>query len=309
MEGWNRSMTRRSFVAGLGVAAAASLVPPGARAAPGGGPITRRIPSTGEELPVVGLGTSRTFDVDPGPPRAALLPVLQTFFDRGGRLIDSSPMYGQAEQVVGELLRSARHGKVFAATKVWADGKRNGIDQLERSQRLWGVKQFDLIQIHNLRDWRVHVGTLKDWKQQGKVRYIGITTSHGRMHDELEQALRAEPFDFVQLSYNLEDREVEERLLPLAAERKIAVLVNRPFQLGGLFERVRGRPLPPIARELGVSSWAQYFLKFAVSHPAVTCAIPATASVQHMEDDMAAGFGWLPNAEQRAQMIRSVEAP
>jgi diketogulonate reductase-like aldo/keto reductase len=226
---------------------------------------------------------------------------------RGGTLIDSSPMYGAAEEVAGELLRTTRHGRVFAATKVWTDGKQAGIEQLERSRRLWGVP-LDLVQIHNLRDWQVHVRTLKDWKAEGRIRYIGITTSHGRMHDELERALRAERFDFVQLSYNLEDREAERRLLPLAAERGIAVLANRPLQLGGLFGKVKSRALPPWAAELGVRSWAQYFLKFSVSHPAVTCAIPATAKVEHMEDDMAAARGRLPDAAERERMLRFVEA-
>jgi diketogulonate reductase-like aldo/keto reductase len=196
---------------------------------------------------------------------------------------------------------------VFAATKVWTDGARAGVEQMERSRQLWGVPRFDLMQIHNLRDWQVHLATLKEWKAQGKVRYVGITTSHGRMHDELERALRREPFDFVQLSYNLEDREAERRLLPLAAERGIAVLVNRPFQLGGLFGKVKGRALPAWAAELGIASWAQLFLKFAISHPAVTCAIPATSKLKHLEDNMAAGFGRLPDPQERQRMIRSVE--
>ncbi len=233
--------------------------------------------------------------------------MVQAFFDRGGALIDSSPMYGQAEAVVGELLAATRHGAVFAATKVWTDGKQAGVEQMERSRRLWGVPRLDLVQIHNLRDWKVHLGTLRELKAAGKIRYLGITTSHGRMHEELEQALRKERFDFVQLSYNLEDREVEDRLLPLAAEREVAVLVNRPFQLGGLFDRVRGKKLPPFAKELGVASWAQYFLKFAVSHHAVTCAIPATSKVEHLEDNMAAGFGRLPDAAERQRMLRFVE--
>jgi diketogulonate reductase-like aldo/keto reductase len=269
--------------------------------------VMKPIPSTGERIPVIGLGTSRTFDVARGAARSALAPVLQAFFDHGGRLIDSSPMYGAAEEVVGELLKVTRHGSVFAATKVWTDGKEAGIEQMERSRGLWGVPRFDLMQIHNLRDWQVHLATLKDWKAQGRIRYIGITTSHGRMHDELERALERERFDFVQLSYNLEDREVERRLLPLAAERGTAVLVNRPFQRGGLFDKVRGKPLPPWAKDLGIASWAQYFLKFAVSHPAVTCAIPATSKVKHMEDDMAAGYGELPDAAARERMVRFVE--
>ncbi len=299
-------MTRRRFLQGLGAATAAPFVLGLGTTTPE--PLIQKpIPSSGERIPVIGLGTSITFDVPPGA-RAALAPVLQAFFDRGGTLIDSSPMYGAAEEVVGELLRTTRHGSVFAATKVWTDGKQAGIEQLERSRRLWGVPRLDLVQIHNLRDWQVHVRTLKDWKSEGKIRYLGITTSHGRMHDELERALRSEPFDFVQLSYNLEDREVERRLLPLAAERGVAVLVNRPLQLGGLFGRVKGKALPPWAKALGIASWAQYFLKFAVSHPAVTSAIPATSKVEHVEDDMAAARGRLPDAEERERMVRYVEA-
>lgn len=303
MEAWTRPLTRRRFLGGMVIAAAAPLVPSGARAA---GVIEKKIPSSGEAIPVIGLGTSRTFDAGRGADRDALVPVLQAFFDGGGKLIDSSPMYGSAEEVVGELLKKTRQASVFAATKVWTDGKKAGVEQMERSRALWGVPRFDLMQIHNLRDWEVHLATLKEWKAGGKLRYVGITTSHGRDHDELERALAKEPFDFVQLSYNLEDREVERRLLPLASERGIAVLVNRPFQRGGLFDRVRDKPLPPWAGELGIASWAQYFLKFAVSHPAVTCAIPATSKVKHMEDNMAAGRGRLPDEKERARMVAFV---
>jgi diketogulonate reductase-like aldo/keto reductase len=299
-------MTRRRFLQRLAVAAAVPLVPLAADVPRS--PLKKPIPSTGEMVPVIGLGTSRTFAAPPGPARSALAAVLQSFFDHGGTLIDSSPMYGAAEEVVGELLRTTQHGSVFAATKVWTDGAQAGIEQMQRSQRLWGVPRFDLMQIHNLRDWQVHLATLKEWKAQGRVRYVGITTSHGRMHDELEGALERQPFDFVQLSYNLEDREVERRLLPLAAERGVAVLVNRPFQLGGLFEKVRRRSLPPWANDLGIATWAQFFLKFAVSHPAVTCAIPATSKVKHMEDNMAAAYGRLPDATERKRMVRFVEA-
>jgi aryl-alcohol dehydrogenase-like predicted oxidoreductase len=303
----SRSLTRRGFLRGLGLAAALPLLPPSARAEERT-PIRKRIPSTGEQVPVIGLGTSGTFDVAPGAARAALAPVLQAFFDGGGTLVDSSPMYGAAEEVLGELLpRTRRHG-VFAATKVWTDGRQAGVEQLERSLGLWGVPRFDLVQIHNLRDWQVHVETLKDWKAKGRVRYVGITTSHGRMHDELERALAKEPFDFVQLSYNLGEREVERRLLPLAADRGIAVLVNRPFQRGGLFDRVRRTSLPPWAKELDIASWGQLFLKFAVSHPAVTCAIPATSKVEHLVDNMGAGLGRLPDAAARERMVRFVEA-
>jgi diketogulonate reductase-like aldo/keto reductase len=301
-------LSRRRFLQGVGIAAAATLVPRSARATSMTTTLTKPIPATGERIPVIGLGTSGSFESRGGEARAALVPVLQAFFDGGGTLIDSSPMYGPAEEVLGELLPKTRRKGLFAATKVWTDGKQAGAEQMERSRRLWGVPRFDLMQIHNLRDWRVHLATLKEWKAAGKVRYVGITTSHGRMHDELEQALAKERFDFVQLSYNLEDREVERRLLPLAAERGVAVLANRPFQRGGLFDRVRGKALPPWAGELGIASWGQYFLKFAVSHPAVTCAIPATSKPKHMEDNMAAGQGTLPDAATRERMVRFVES-
>jgi diketogulonate reductase-like aldo/keto reductase len=307
MSCWHHPLSRRSFLHGMGLAAAATLVP---GPAAGGGPrlLTKPIPSSGEQIPVIGLGTARTFDVKDGAARPGLAPVLQAFFDRGGTLVDSSPMYGDAEETIGQLLKETRHEALFAATKVWTDGRQAGIEQMERSRRLWGVPRFDLLQIHNLRDWQVHLRTLSEWKAAGKVRYVGITTSHGRMHDELERALAKERFDFVQLSYNLEDREVERRLLPLAQERGVAVLVNRPFQRGGLFDKVRGKPLPEWTEEIDVASWGQYFLKFAVSHPAVTCAIPATSKVKHMEDNMAAGHGRLPDAATRDRMVRFVES-
>jgi diketogulonate reductase-like aldo/keto reductase len=308
MEHRNGTWTRRRFLQGLGIAAAAPLAPAGVWAATeGAAHVTKPIPSSGEAIPIIGLGTARRFDVGGGAARAALAPVLQAFFEGGGAVIDSSPMYGAAEAVVGELLKETRRGRVFAATKVWTDGREAGVEQMERSRRLWGVPRLDLVQIHNLRDWQVHVATLKAWKAEGRIRYFGITTSHGRKHDDLERALRKERFDFVQLSYNLEDREVERTLLPLAAERGMAVLVNRPFQQGGLFDRVRGKPLPPFARDLAIGSWAQYFLKFAVSHPAVTCAIPATSKLEHMRDNMAAGRGPLPDAAAREEMLRFVE--
>jgi diketogulonate reductase-like aldo/keto reductase len=307
MSCWDHPLSRRSFLHGIGLATAATLVP-GPAAGAASKLLTKPIPSTGEQIPVVGLGTARTFDVKDGAARTALAPVLQAFFDRGGTLVDSSPMYGDAEETIGELLKETRRGALFAATKVWTDGRQAGIEQMERSRRLWGVPRFDLLQIHNLRDWQVHLRTLSEWKAAGKVRYVGITTSHGRMHDELERALAKERFDFVQLSYNLEDREVERRLLPLAQERGVAVLVNRPFQRGGLFDKVRGKPLPEWTKEIDVASWGQYFLKFAVSHPAVTCAIPATSRVKHMEDNMAAGYGRLPDAATRDRMVRFVES-
>ena len=271
--------------------------------------IKKKIPATGERLPVIGMGTSRTFDTDDRALKAQLAKVLQAFFDRGGALIDSSPMYGEAEDVLGQLLPKIKNKKsLFSATKVWTWGKQEGIDQMELSAQLWGIKRFDLMQIHNLRDWQVHIKTLKAWKAAGKVRYIGITTSHGRFHTELEQALKKERFDFVQLTYNIGNREVEKRLLPVAQDRGVAVLVNRPFMRGQLFRQTRGKPLPAWAQEFDCRSWAQFFLKFTVSHPAVTCAIPATSKIKHMVDNMGANYGRLPTAKQRKQMIRYLES-
>jgi aryl-alcohol dehydrogenase-like predicted oxidoreductase len=272
--------------------------------------IKKRIPSTGETLPVIGMGTSRTFDVGNEPrTRARLLEVLQAFFDNGGAVIDSSPMYGSAEQVTGDLLKQVKDkGSLFAATKVWTWGREEGIEQMQESMQRMGVEVFDLMQIHNLRDWQVHLPTLLDWKQQGRIRYIGITTSHGRFHEELEAILASEPFDFVQFSYNIANRDAEQRLLPLAAERGMATLINRPFQTGELFARVRDRPLPDWTAEFDCDSWGQFFLKFVVSHPAVTCAIPATSKLHHMQDNMGAGFGRLPDAAMRRRMISWFES-
>lgn len=302
--------TRRDLLKGLcGLSAALALSPYGSGAAEKTA-IRHPIPKSGELLPVIGMGSSRTFDVgSSAAERDPLAEVLQAFFDKGGALIDSSPMYGSAESVIGDLLKGVTNkDSLFAATKVWTDGKESGIRQMEQSMRRMGVKTFDLMQIHNLRDWRVHLETLRDWKNQGKVRYIGITTSHGRFHEELEEIMQAEPLDFVQLSYSIANREVEQRLLPLAAERSIATLLNRPFERGAMFRTVRGQPLPEWAAEFDCASWGQFFLKFAVSHPAATCAIPATSKVHHMVDNMAAGFGRLPDASMRARMINHFES-
>jgi aryl-alcohol dehydrogenase-like predicted oxidoreductase len=273
-------------------------------------PIKKKIPSSGESLPVIGMGSWQTFDVgDDAQERANLLEVLQAFFDRGGAVIDSSPMYGSSEQVIGDLLKEVSNKQaLFAATKVWTRGGKRGIAQMQRSMRRMGVEVFDLMQIHNLVDWETHLETLKAWKAEGKVRYIGITTSHGRDHGELERIMQTKPFDFVQFTYSIANREVEKRLLPLAAERGIATLINRPYQGGGLFRRVKGKPLPPWAAEFDIQSWGQFFLKFAVSHPAATCAIPATSKVRHMIDNMGAGFGRLPDAVTRQKMIAYYES-
>lgn len=270
---------------------------------------TRAIPSTGERIPVVGLGTWITFDVEEDDARARRVPILQAFFDHGGTLVDSSPMYGYAEEVIGDCLKQTpQRERLFAATKVWTPGRWLGVQQMERSFRLWGVPRFDLMQIHNMLDWDTHLETLKAWKAEGKIRYIGVTTSHGRRHDEMEKVMLREKLDFVQFTYNVIDREAEQRLLPLATERGIAVIVNRPFQRGGLFDRVRGKPLPAWTSEIDCTSWAQYFLKFIVSHPAVTCAIPATTRVDHVSENMAVLTSRLPDNEVRQRMLAYVQS-
>lgn len=306
----NVTISRRSLIKGLCVAWATMTWLPKNTLAKSLPAIKRAIPSSGELLPVMGVGSSRTFDVDGDQKtRARLAKVLQTFFDHSGALIDSSPMYGSAESVIGDVLKTIKNkDMLFAATKVWTDGQQSGIEQMQRSMQRMGVKVFDLMQIHNLRDWKVHLKTLRDWKASGKVRYIGITTSHGRYHEELEQILKTEQFDFVQFSYNIHTRITEQRLLSLAADRGLATLINRPFQRGSLFSTVRGKKLPPWATEFDCISWAQFFLKFIIAHPAVTCCIPATSKVHHMVDNMAAGFGRLPDSNTRKRMIRYYES-
>ena len=268
----------------------------------------RTVPSSGERLPAIGMGTWITFDIGRGGAGAGEAfttrwQVLQEFFAAGGRLIDSSPMYGSAEAVLGELLpQSPGAAALFSATKVWTPGGWMGERQMARSLELWGVPRFDLMQVHNLLDWETHLPTLRRMKAEGAVRYIGITTSHGRRHQDFAALMRSEPLDFVQFTYSIARREAEARLLPLAAERGCAVIVNRPFDGGGLFHRVRGRPLPGYAAEIGCANWAQVFLKFVISHPAVTCAIPATSQPAHMRENMGALRGPMPDAALRRRM-------
>lgn len=304
--------SRRDFLgsaASLAGALGVGLVLPGSVFA-ASGQIRKAIPKSGEKLSVIGMGTSRTFNANGDPELLARLQqVTQTFFDMGGGMIDSSPMYGSSQEVVGQLLPKVKGKKnLFAATKVWIDGKEDGIEQMERSRQLWGIKRFDLMQIHNLVDWETHLETLKQMKADGKIRYIGITTSHGRYHSRLKNILRKRNFDFVQLSYNIGNRDVELPLLSIAQEKGIAVIVNRPYQRGDLFGQVKGKSLPPWAREFDCSSWGQYFLKYVVSHPAVTCAIPATTRIKHMKDNMQAGRGRLPTVKQRNQMVKYFES-
>ena len=296
--------SRRTFLQLVGGVASTCYLLPGVLLAKDQDAIKKTIPSTGERIPVIGMGTSRTFDAAGDTALISRLEeVLQAFFDHGGALIDSSPMYGSAEQVVGQLLKTTQNrGALFSATKVWSDGMQAGIEQMEHSRQLWGIERFDLMQIHNLRDWKTHLKTLKTMKEKGKVRYIGFTTSHGRFHDELASILSNETFDFVQFSYNIMNRTVEQRLLPLAEEKGIAVIVNRPYARGDLFRHVKGETLPHWASEIDCKSWGQFFLKYVVSHPAVTCVIPATSKVHHMIDNMGAGFGRLPDEALRKRM-------
>ena len=269
---------------------------------------TRPIPSSKERLAVVGCGTWQTFDVGPSPgERAPLADVLRILFAGGGSVIDSSPMYGRAEGVVGDLLDEAQsRDKAFIATKVWTRGQVEGIAQMERSMALLKTDRIDLMQVHNLVDWRAHLATLRAWKAEGRIRYLGVTHYTPSVYDELEAVLRAEPLDFVQINYALNDREAERRILPLAAERGVAALINQPFGGGGLLRRLLPRALPPIAGEIGCTTWAQVLLKFVLGHPAVTCVIPGTAKPEHMADNLRAGFGPMPDEATRAQIAAIV---
>jgi len=254
---------------------------------------TRPIPSSKEALPVIGLGTYRVLDVAPDSAEYSELPaVLDALFAAGGRVIDSSPMYGRAEQTAGELLAARNlRDKAFIATKVWTQGKDAGIAQMENSFRLLRTDRIDLMQIHNLVDWRTHLPTLRQWKERGRIRYIGITHYTSSAYGDVEAALKAEPFDFLQINYAIDDREAEKRILPLARDKGIAVLCNRPFGGGGLLGRLKNKPLPAWAGDVGATSWAQLALKFVIANPAITCAIPGTGNPKNMRDDAAAGRG------------------
>jgi diketogulonate reductase-like aldo/keto reductase len=268
--------------------------------------LTRTIPGSGEALPLIGLGTYQAFDVGAAAAeRAQLADVLQTLVARGGRLVDSSPMYGRAESVVGALQTQLDlRAQLFLATKVWTSGRDAGMRQMERSFQSLRAETIDLMQIHNLVDVHTHTDTLEQWKRQGKVRYLGITHYHEGAYDELARLLATRRYDFVQLNYSLAERAAEQRLLPLARETGVAVIANRPFAQGALFHRVRGKPLPPWATEIDCSSWGQFFLKYVVSHPAVICVIPATSKPEHMLGNALAGAGRLPDDPMRVRMVR-----
>ena len=301
-------LTRRRFLECAALAGLTAALPGGVSAAPA--PITKTIPRTGTAVPVIGMGSWLTFDVGDDPAaRAQRAQVLATFFEMGGGMIDSSPMYGSSEAVIGHGLAAlGKPNTLFAATKVWTPGQDHGIRQMAESERLWGVRPFDLLQVHNLLGWEGHLETLTQWKADGRVRHIGITTSHGRRHDELAAIMKTQPIDFVQLTYNLADREAEARLLPLARDKGIAVIVNRPFQRGALIDRLQGRPFPPAAAEIGAANWAQVLLKWIVAHPAVTCAIPATTRVDHMKENMGAARGRMPDANMRRDIAAYVKS-
>jgi diketogulonate reductase-like aldo/keto reductase len=292
-------MDRRSLLK----AAAALGALPALGAAAGDAPLTRAVPSSGERIPAIGLGTWITFDVTDAPGRETRAAILRAFFESGGRLVDSSPMYGSSEETIGVGLdRIGRPPALFSASKVWTVGGLAGRRQMERSRTLWKVPRFDLMQVHNFLDWDVHLPTLKAMKAEGRLRYVGVTTSHGRRHDLGEELIQRERLDFFQVTYNLADREAEQRLLPLAAERGTAVIINRPFDGGAQFGRMKGKALPGWAAEIGATTWATVFLKWIVAHPAVTVAIPATSQLTHRRENMAALQGPLPDAALRKRI-------
>jgi diketogulonate reductase-like aldo/keto reductase len=270
--------------------------------------LERPIPSTGEKLPAIGLGTWQTFDVGASASaRRPLEDVLRELLAHGARVVDSSPMYGTAESVVGDLAgRLGVTDRLFLATKVWTSGRDAGIAQMEQSLRRMRARRLDLLQVHNLLDWRTHLSTLRAWKADGRIRYLGVTHYTASAYDELERVLRSEALDFVQINYSLGEREAEHRILPLAQERGVAVLVNRPFAGGGLFQRVRGRALPPWAVALGCTTWTQFFLKWILGHPSVTCVIPGTSRPQHLVDNVEAATDALPDAATRERMAALV---
>ena len=297
-------LTRRSLIHGTMATGGAAVLSPGWPALAARVPLTRSIPSTGEAMPVVGLGSWITFNVGNDPKLLdQSAEVIKALLDGGGRMIDSSPMYGSAQATIGYALEKLGHPNgPFSADKVWISDPSSGPNQIEASRKHWGVKRFDLVQVHNLLSWEAHLETLGRMKAAGQLRYVGITTSHGRRHRDIERILEREMIDFVQVTYNIVDRDVEARILPLAQERGVGVIINRPYQRGALIRRFGNKPLPDWVRETGAKSWAQFLLKFIISHPAVTCAIPATTRVAHVRENLDAATGQLPDARLRQRM-------
>jgi aryl-alcohol dehydrogenase-like predicted oxidoreductase len=301
---WNR----REIVAGAAALAGCSRAP--AAAQPGTKMLTRPIPSTGEQLPVVGLGTWQAFDIGPGDADwGQASEALKTFAAHGGKLVDSSPMYGRAEAAIGTLAAEAKlRPQLFLATKVWTQGREAGVRQMEASRRLLQAPVIDLIQVHNLLDLEAHLPTLARWKAEGKIRYVGATHYTESGYAPLEAAMRRHKLDFIQINASVAERESEARILPLARERGMAVLINRPFAGGDLFARLRKQPLPGWASEIGAESWAQVLLKYVLADPAVTCAIPGTRNPRHVAENLAAGSGALPGAAMRRRIVEAVAA-
>jgi diketogulonate reductase-like aldo/keto reductase len=303
----SQALNRRNLLAvGAGAAGVALLAPHAVFAQD---PMTRRVPATGETIPAIGLGSWITFNVGEDTVlRDECTEVMRAFFAGGGRLIDSSPMYGSAQSVIGYGLEKLGHpSQMISADKVWISDGDSGPPQIEESRQHWGIERFDLLQVHNLLNWEAHLETLFAMKAEGRLRYVGITTSEGRRHREFVEIMRTQPLDFVQVSYNALDREVEETILPLAQERGIGVIVNRPFRQGALVRAVEDEPLPDWAAEIGCSTWPVFLLKFIISHPAVTCAIPATTSVTHVQENLSAAAGPMPDEAMRARMAAYVE--
>ena len=293
------SLNRRNLLISAG---AAAVIPTIARATPEA--ILKSIPSTGERVPAIGMGSWLTFDVgDHEHARAVRVEVLRRFFERGGSVIDSSPMYGSSQSVIGHALRQLDQPAHFSADKVWIDGGANGPEQIERSRSRWDIPAFDLLQVHNLRDWRAHFETLLEMKANGQIRYVGVTSYAGLRYGDIAAIMENHPIDFIQITYNIVDRDAERRLFPLAREHAVAVIANRPFREGALINTAKRRQLPALARDIGAENWAQFLLKFIISHPAITVAIPATRRVDHMDENMGALYGPLPDATFRRRMI------
>lgn len=302
-------LDRRRLLRGLAATGATVALGPTIGSAQPNPILSRPIPSSGEALPLIGLGSWITFNVGNDPvARDACATVMHDFFEAGGRLIDSSPMYGSSQAVIGYgLSKLGRPPTLFSADKVWISSGSRGPAQIETSRQSWGIPYFDLLQVHNLLAWQEHLPTLFAMKADGRLRYVGITTSEGRRHREVEQIMRTHPLDFVQVTYNVLDRAIEDRILPLAQERGIGVIVNRPFRQGALIRSVERHPLPTWAAEIDCTNWAQFLLKFIISHPAVICAIPATTSAAHVRENMGAAAGRLPDAPMRRRMIAHIE--
>ena len=300
---WNR---RELLKAGIGVSASIFLLP---AIAPADSLIRRKIPSTGESLPVIGIGTARRYaTVATEADRAPLKEVLRQFVEMGGNVIDTAPSYGTAETVVGDLAAELKiRESLFMATKLGARGRDAGVQQLEQSLKRLRSPMIDLVAVHNLQDAQMQLGTLRQWKQAGRIRYVGITTSFERQHQEFEQTMKAEALDFIQVDYALDNRKADRRILPLAADRGTGVMINLPFGRGRLFTAVQGKSLPPWAGEFDCASWAQFFLKYIVSHPVVTCAVPGTAKVEYLVDNLGAARGRLPDAATRRRMERFID--